>query len=306
MIAVILYLYHVDLWDEFKTLLLPFQKDIKLYLGLSSKQQSKNIETEAKNIFDSTVTYHDNYGADVAPFLNQLSLVNTKYFIKIHSKKSLYGAYNQINWRKILLYDLLGSKNLFYNNLKKISQNSKIGIIGIKNLLLNNNENTHSIKIQTLCDLIHWEYNQIKSKSFFGGNMFLSRTGLFQQYFLPYKNELLDLLKNEKGKVDETLDGTYSHSLERLFGYVVSLNNLKFSCVSNPTIKILNDKAPKGKFHLVKLYGNDCYLIEDINVYGNILSENNDSLVIRWLHLENNPIQKYKKINKYTIIQSPT
>ena len=198
MIAVILYLYHVDLWDEFKTLLLPFQKDIKLYLGLSSKQQSKNIETEAKNIFDSTVTYHDNYGADVAPFLNQLSLVNTKYFIKIHSKKSLYGAYNQINWRKILLYDLLGSKNLFYNNLKKISQNSKIGIIGSKNLLLNNNENTHSIKIQTLCDLIHWEYNQIKSKSFFGGNMFLSRTGLFQQYFLPYKNELLDLLKNEK------------------------------------------------------------------------------------------------------------
>ena len=148
MIAVILYLYHVDLWDEFKTLLLPFQKDIKLYLGLSSKQQSKNIETEAKNIFDSTVTYHDNYGADVAPFLNQLSLVNTKYFIKIHSKKSLYGAYNQINWRKILLYDLLGSKNLFYNNLKKISQNSKIGIIGSKNLLLNNNENTHSIKIR--------------------------------------------------------------------------------------------------------------------------------------------------------------
>ena len=116
MIAVILYLYHVDLWDEFKTLLLPFQKDIKLYLGLSSKQQSKNIETEAKNIFDSTVTYHDNYGADVAPFLNQLSLVNTKYFIKIHSKKSLYGAYNQINWRKILLYDLLGSKNLFNNS----------------------------------------------------------------------------------------------------------------------------------------------------------------------------------------------
>jgi lipopolysaccharide biosynthesis protein len=305
-VAVILHLYHTDLWPELQSLLINFSKDIKLYLSLNIKDKNNtNLINQINCNFLTSITYHDNFGADVAPFIQQICEVDEPYFIKIHSKKSVFGVYDQINWRKILLHDLLGSKNLFYNNLKKISQNSKIGIVGNKNLLLKNNESSHSLKIQTLCDLIHLEYNKIKPKNFFGGNMFLSRTELFQQHFLPYKNELLDLLKNEKGKVDETPDGTYSHSLERLFGYIVSYNNLKFE-FSNPSyIKIKNSLAPKGYFHMIKLYDNDCYLTEDLHVYGKILEyQPNAFMSIKWQHINNSNIQYYKFISKNSIIKT--
>lgn len=135
--------------------------------------------------------------------------------------------------------------------------------------------------------------------------MFLSRTTLFKKYFLIHTDSLLSLLQNEKGKVDETEDGTYSHSLERLFGYILSLENLNFYHPQEDSIKILNDKAPNGFFNLVRTYNNDCYVTEDLNVYGNILKQkDNESMIIRWLHLQDKPIQKYVYSTQNALIKA--
>lgn len=304
-ISVILYLYHTDLWNEFKKLLVPFKEDIQLYLCLCEDQDNSAILNEAVLDFDTKISFYPNVGSDVYSFLKVLQHLDTPYFLKIHSKKSLLGQYNQINWRTILLQNLLGNETIFLNNIKTIKDHKDCGSLSNKQLLLTNNENNNTNKIKQICSLINIDYNKIKNKSFFGGNMFLSRTTLFKKYFLNHTDSLLSLLQNEKGKVDETEDGTYSHSLERLFGYILSLENLNFYHPQEDSIKILNDKAPNGFFNLVRTYNNDCYVTEDLNVYGNILEQkDNESMIIRWLHLQDKPIQKYVYSTQNALIKA--
>ena len=303
-ISVVLYLYHINLWNEFKNLLMPFKKDIKLYLCLCDENKDeKEIVNFVKKNFDADISFYDNYGADVSSFLHTLEKIQEPYFIKLHSKKSSLGIYDQIKWRHILLHDFLANENIFYANYQQILNNSDCGTIGNKYLLSTNNENYHSNKIQELCDILDINYNNIANYSFFGGNMFMSRTDLFKKHFLPYQDVLQELLSKERNKVIEKETGTYSHSLERLFGYIVSLNNLNFYYAKHPTIVIINDKAPNGKFNLIKLYNNDCYLQEDLNVYGQILDNDINNFTIQWNHIVPNPIQKYEFLDSSTIIQ---
>jgi hypothetical protein len=91
--------------------------------------------------------------------------------------------------------------------------------------------------------------------------------------------------------------------LERIFGYIIPYNHLNFYYPQLQYIKILNTKAPNNYFHMVKLYNNDCYLQEDLNVYGHILDESESNFTIEWHHMLPNPIQKYEFVDKATIIQ---
>jgi rhamnosyltransferase len=303
MIAVCLYLYHPDLWKDFKKLLSPFKDNIYLYLALSEDHgQQKDIVHSAKNNFKTTISFHKNYGADIASFLQILPNVKEPYFIKLHSKKSLLGAYNQVEWRHVLLHDFLGSKKIFWHNYKTILS-PEYGAIGNQNLLLSDNESYHSKQIREICDILKIDYDNIKNYSFFGGNMFMSKTNIFKNYFIPYQDVLQKLLSREINKVEEKTDGTYSHALERIFGYIIGYNNLKFATVKHKTINILNKKAPNGIFHMVKLYNNDCYLQEDLNVYGKILDDSKENFTIEWHHMNPKRVQTYDFVRKTAIVQ---
>jgi lipopolysaccharide biosynthesis protein len=302
-LAISLSLYYLDLWSNFLQILSPFKDHIHLYLCLYNDNGSqKHIIKNAEKNFDTTILFCDNYGADVAPFLNILELIKEPYFIKLHSKKSLLGQYNQIAWRHILLHDFFGDNDIFNNNYKTI-HHSNCGAIGNKFLLSSNNELYHNQKILYLCDILNIQYSNIYQYSFFGGNMFMSKTELFKQHFLPYNHLLQKLLSQETKKVNESMLGTYSHSLERIFGYIIPYNHLNFYHPQLQYIKILNTKAPNNYFHMIKLYNNDCYLQEDLNVYGHILDESESNFTIEWHHMLPNPIQKYEFVDKATIIQ---
>lgn len=302
-IAIVLYLYHTNLWNNFSKLLLPIKDHFKLYLCLCNENGSqKKIVNFVKHNFESTISFHDNYGADISSFLQTLEIIEEPYFIKLHSKKSLLGLYNQIEWRHILLHDFLGSKEIFLNNYANITD-PLCGSIGNKNLLLTNNESYHSNQIKKLCDVLEINYHSVGNYSFFGGNMFMSKTKLFQKHFLPQQNVLQKFLSKEKNKVSEKHTGTYSHALERIFGYIVGYNNLNFTTVKHNTVQILNEKAPNGIFHMIKLYNDDCYLQEDINVYGHIIDRSTDNFSIQWKHIQSNPIQKYQYVGENTIVQ---
>jgi lipopolysaccharide biosynthesis protein len=304
-IAIALYLYHTDLWPEFESLFLKFSNNINLYLALNVKDQTNtNLLDKITSKFSPIISYHNNFGADVAPFIQQVCNIDERYFIKIHSKKSTLGNNNQINWRAVLLYSFLGSPDIFNSNFNVIQQSS-IGCVGNKNLLLNKSENTNSKKIKKLCDILNINYNNIPNRSFFAGNMFMGRTNLYKKYLDPNKEVLLNLLSAEKEKIDDRKRGTFTHSLERLFGYIVSYSNLNFGLVDLPYIKIQNSLAPGGYFHMITLYNNDCFLSEDINLYGHILDHKPErSIQIKWLHIKPNIIQNYIYLDSKTIIKN--
>lgn len=248
--------------------------------------------------FDHYVTVHDNYGADVAPFLHQLDMIKEPLFIKLHSKKSLWGFKKHICWRGLLLNDLISSASIFKNNIKVLAPKS-CGALCNPLLLLDNQEMNNSDKIQQLCSLIKIDYNLVKNSKFMAGNMFMGKTKLYQKYFSSRLSDLDKLLCKEGGKVSDIEEGTYSHSLERLFAYVVKYEGLDFCYPKHKVIKILNREAPNNKyFHLIKIYNNYCYLLEDPNVYGYFDSSKN---TITWSHLDTKTEQKYRYIDSLTI-----
>jgi hypothetical protein len=134
--------------------------------------------------------------------------------------------------------------------------------------------------------------------------MFLGKTKIFQKYFndttLPSIDEKL---KKETGKVNEIQSGTFSHALERMFGYIIKNEQLSFEHPNHLPIKILNDKAPDGYFNLILLYDNSCYIQEDLNMDGEIIENNDNYLIIEWKYLEPIIKQKYNKITHDTIVR---
>lgn len=304
-VTVLLWLYHHDLWPEFLKLLSPLDQYIKLEIGLYYQHDSKKIEYDAIHYFtDVRVKYYNNYGADIPSFLDQLQRVDTDFFIKIHSKKSMWGIKMAISWRAILLHDLIGSVDIFQSNLKKISNHQNIGIISNQHLLLDNREYGNTTKIKELCNIIQLSYDKVSQSNFPAGNMFLGRTSIYKKYFNNLTVPIIDKkLSKETGKVNDLNNGTFSHSLERIFGYIVKAEDYTFSHPDHKSIKILNDKAPNGYFNLVKLYNNGCYLQEDLNMDGKIILNNEKEMVIEWRYL--NPIiqQKYLKLDHSTLIR---
>lgn len=229
-IAVALYLYHTDLWDEYKELIENIKYKIKLYLGLCINTNFSHILKDLSNLsWNYSLSFHENYGADIAPFLYQLKAISEPFFIKTHSKKSLWG-YGNTNWRYDLNYLLKPS--IVDRAIKTLSLPT-IGMIGNKKYLLHNNDKSiHINKIKTLCNLLQLNYTKLKNSPFFAGSTFISKTNMFKQILLPQYSILESYLKNEKNKINEE-HGTYTHSLERIFGYIVSHHNLKIGLYYN-------------------------------------------------------------------------
>lgn len=304
-VAIILWLYHIDLWPEFYSLLKPLADNIVLYLGLcdSSLSDYPDIKRDI-DLFDYRIYYQNNYGCDVAPFLNQIQMVSEPVFIKIHSKKSLWGVKNIIQWRSVLLNGLIGSKKIFDNNIIRLSD-PNVGMICNENLLLKEREGKNTEIIQKISNMINMNYDHVANSSFPAGNMFCSKTSIYHKYFTPEVCDQLNFyLKQEQGKVDDKSNGTYSHSLERIFGYIIKQENKIFNFPEYDIIKVLNNQAPNSKYYsLIKTYNNNCYLEEDLNAYGNIIDQRHNEMTIEWLHMPTKIYQKYNIINKNTIIK---
>jgi lipopolysaccharide biosynthesis protein len=300
-VAVLLWLYHKDLWPEFYSLLAPLSNSIHLYLGLEHGSDPNSII--GLESFDKlTISYHDNYGADVAPFLKQLQTVQEPLFIKLHSKKSIIGPRKQVHWRSVLVNDLIGSQEIFQSNIKKFND-QKIGLLGSKVLWWNKQEHKNSSKIEQLCDILNLPYKDLKGSYFIAGNMFMSRTGLYKSIFSTDCIKIIDsFLQKEIGKVSDLKSGKYAHSLERIFGYILQYKNLDFVGADHKSIMIKNDLADTGFFNLIELYNNQCYLSEDVCIFGKILFVDDRSYLIEWHHLSSISQQKYNIIQKNPII----
>lgn len=299
-VAVCLYLYHTDLWPEFKELLLPLKKYIKLYIGLCKDNPNINDFDE----FNHQISIHENRGADVSPFLHQLEQISEPVFVKIHSKKSSWGFKGHINWRQMILNDLISSPKIFKSNLKILLSNSNNCVLCNKVLLMQDREFLNSTKIQEICNTIDIDYSSVRGSDFVAGNMFIGKTDIYKRILGSHIPKLKQLLYNETGKLNDFVGGTYAHSMERIFGYIVKYTNMNFCFPKHKITKILNSQAPNKKyFQLVRVYNNYCYITEDPNVYGLIIDENDLQLNIKWFHMKQEQTQLYNKLNNNTIIK---
>lgn len=299
-IAIILWLYHTELAEEFIDLLAPHSKYIDIFLGLCKAHHNNEAADLFRYVFKDNlhIEYMSNGGTDILPTLKLIEkcIDNYSIFFKLHSKKSSWGSLKHVNWRVILLNDILYRDN-FYNTIDQLYR-SKVGMVGSKPFIMKNNEYTNKEHIIELLSLFNIN-KEFKYKNFVGGNIFAAKTHIFKP--LLYNSIVYNKLSQEIGAIKDDNGGTYVHSMERIFGYMAEYNECLISGSPHHTKIILNYRVKNHRLHLVKLYNNDCYIQENPNIYGNIINDCPNSMDIIWKNRPDHQICLYKKLDKYFI-----
>lgn len=296
MIAVLIYVFHTEIWDELYTLLLPLKEYIKIDIALCKDNNNLKIENDLKNFNLIQLRYVENRGVDIGPFLLQLKDLDQEqypYFIKLHSKKSVI---NKFEWRHVLFNSLIGSKDIFLKNIQTLDKDKMIGAITDRTTIMKTigNNKTHVSALSRLLNI------KTTNKAFMAGSMFMSKTKVFKKYFTDQViSTMYPLL--EIGEVKDDKHGTFCHALERIFGKIISNEKLLISSIrSEPYIKIYN-REYKKQYSVYRCYNNYCYTKSDkalaFGYIYNILHD--DSIVMNWTYLQqyDNYFRRYDKQN---------
>jgi len=289
-------LYHIDRLND----ILHLCKKLKLPLFLSIGERYKKDKILLKLLRqNSEIIYkhqfHPNYGVDIAPFLKQLKEIDQKqfpFFIKIHSKQSYWGVKNHVDWGSVLIDSLIGDQDSLNRSMKILSK-SHVGMIAPKSFHIQDQEGHNTDKIHEILKLLGYEFNNRKYHKFVAGTMFISKTGIFHKILNKKYNAIDNLLQKELGKIDDLyyLNGTYSHSMERVLGYAVCHQRKSIHASPVQSIKIYNSQY--RRIHLRIMYNQYCYILEDVNIFGKVKRNSEKFIEIEWLHLPGKPIVRY-------------
>lgn len=282
-VAICLYLYHTDLWPIFKKYLLQISHHIKLYVTFCED----NAIISDLDDFDHEIFVCKNYGVDISPFMHQLHKIEEPIFVKLHSKKSLWGT---MDWLQMILYDLMGTEDIFLRNIALFDK-SRTGIVATPLFIKHSLEKTNSQKIEEICKILQINYPSVKNSNFVVGTMFMAQTNFFQNKINEDCVQIIDkLLSVEKKKVCDIKQGTYSHAMERIFGYLISFCGLNFEYANNDTFILKNKNS---YLTLFKGYKNFCYSLNMPNISGHFV-DRKEFVEISW-KMAGFVRQKYKK-----------
>lgn len=301
-IAVLLWLYHTDLTLEFLQLLQNTEDIFDIYVGLyNNKSNHKSIAylNTLNNI--KSINFYPNVGADIYSFTDQIQAIDESqydYFIKIHSKKSKWGVNKQCNWRAMLLDSLLSNRFTINRNLK-LMQKYNYGILCCRPLIYENSEYTHEKKISEI--LNYMNYSPVVRK-FAGGNMFMGNLSLFKKYLSGYYDYIKNLLEQERGKINERKEGTYSHAMERILGYIGSEYGMGGCITKNINLKILDKNLDYDSLSFRIMYNNEIYCTKQPSLYGKVNVFDHDMMSVVWLKTTGNIMAKYARISTNTYI----
>ena len=219
-IAVILHLYYTDLWDEiYEQLLNLGDTDFDLYISINPQYDDRDITQILTRFPRAHIFSFENRGRDILPFLRLFNLIyplEYKAVCKIHSKKSLHRKDGDL-WRDQLIKGLLGSPRLIRENLKRLEEDSKTGIVVPRGNIFDYKDWIGSNN-KMVVDFI--KQNNIRSRENFtfpSGAMFWFKPAVFQQLYQTIDS---GRFKVEQGE----LDGTMAHTIERLFGLLCQHN----------------------------------------------------------------------------------
>lgn len=224
-IAVHLHLYYIEQLDEMLRLLHHLD-GYALDLFVTMNEIQPEIEQKIRNFQKNAVIWQvENRGYDVGPFVDFLHRINLEkydYVLKIHTKRKIYGQFcylnkhrfNMATWRKMLLSALL-SKSVVNDNIRRLEDNPKIGMLGSAWCLTGDEADYRQLlsELTTQIDKIGFKVPQ--NKDFIAGTMFWVRARLLKP-FLFYQ---IGDFAVTNGKCH---DGTLAHLLERLFGWAIT------------------------------------------------------------------------------------
>lgn len=216
-IAVVLHLFYEDLFDEIKNYL---QNLTHFDLYISMPQSNRKLRDRIFVSFpDARIFYTENRGRDILPFISiyrNISLLNYKYLLKIHTKKSPH-IEDGSAWRTDIYRRLLGSPEIINSAMLALESNPAIGVIGPKGHVIDYRvywENNKK-KTEELARRVGISFGDKKSFNFVAGTMFWAKPDALRYL------SLLPINLQEFEPEPLGIDGALVHALERFIGLTV-------------------------------------------------------------------------------------
>ncbi len=195
---------------------------------------NENKETNEKFLnFNKNAKFKpvENKGYDIYPFLvliNEIDLEKYSSVLKLHTKNK--DEFDSYSWRDDLYENLMGAKNIFKANLKKLE---KYGLVGSKKRITTMNERCPE-NVWLFEDVCRQIGIEPKKANFIAGTIFLARIEIIKRI-----KELNLLQLDFENKTMETgSNGTVAHVIERLFG--VLCNDLGYKIYGSNKRKIFS------------------------------------------------------------------
>ena len=230
-IAIQVHLYYDHLINEIinKTNNIPIKFDLFISLNsLNKKNYLYNLIKKNSKANQFEIEILENKGKYFMPFLIQMKnkIKKYKYICHIHTKKSLYLNVEE-NWRKYLLNNLLGNKDIISEILTDFKNNDKLGFVFP--------ENYYKIIFQFEDKLNRLNILRINyvMKKYFGkfinlriskklelplGNMFWAKVdSIFQIFEKEFQNDI-------KNEIEQKQKKNAIFIMERLLLVIVKLN----------------------------------------------------------------------------------
>lgn len=230
-IAVVLHLYHHDLWNEIAGYLRNFREwAFDLYVTLTNDKDQPSLDKMKSVILRQYPQAHvltvENRGMDVGPFfavLNEMMDNGRRYdlILKIHSKKSeaVSGLVAGAQWRQGLLNELLGSQTKIRQIIDLFERFDHIGMIGPKGFLMGMSSSDtaagRNLNQKYMDEYFERLNLQDRSLEFFRGTMFWIRADLL---FNVFRHNRIQPSEFEQGYLP---DGSRAHAMERVFANIV-------------------------------------------------------------------------------------
>lgn len=195
---------------------------------------NENKETNEKFLnFNKNAKFKivENKGYDIYPFLvliNEIDLEKYSSVLKLHTKNK--DEFDSYSWRDDLYENLMGTKNIFKANLKKLEKYGLVGS-GKRITTMNRRFSENTLLFEKICRQIGIEPKKV---NFIAGTIFLARIEIIKRI-----KELNLLQLDFENKTMETgSNGTVAHVIERLFG--VLCNDLGYKIYGSNKRKIFS------------------------------------------------------------------
>ncbi|WP_217521781.1 glycoside hydrolase family 99-like domain-containing protein [Vibrio metschnikovii] len=213
--AIVVHIYHWDVWQEIATRLKQQTGEYALYLTLDIASSKEKLQQLKKAFPAARIRLLPNKGMDILPFLSLIpELINSGYqqVLKLHTKKGTT-EFGDI-WRQNLLDALLSDSHSITNAESAFKSNLTLKLLGPAAFFLSGKK--LMLENQAMLDLL---CNSLLDKSlpdedwgFFAGSMFWSRPQIWQQ-LAHWVNKHQDLFCETYHQ-----DGLLVHAIERYFG----------------------------------------------------------------------------------------
>lgn len=259
-IAVVLHMFYEDLFEEITSYLQNLDHfDLYVSMPESNRKFSDKIFASFP---DAKILFTKNRGRDIFPFISiyrNISLLNYKYLLKIHTKKSTYREDGDA-WRTDIYRKLIGSAEIINSIILAFENNQTIGIIAPKGHVVDYQTYTwpiNRLKNEELARKAGINIKEITSFNFVAGSMFWVKPEALQ--YLKLLSIELEDFEPEPLKPD----GALVHALERFIGLAVEEKGYsiyesdELGKISESKRGSSNDNYPFGLPYIPKISGEE-------------------------------------------------